>query len=261
MNRPVLLSALLLFGLGGRLAAQAPPPAAAPDKEVAAKLAALKEVVLDRKMARDAEGLDLITVLVQKWEAGLGDKDKAAVIKGLEGVFLQGKVRDPDKLQLYNATAVAMGRLGKDSAKALQSAFDNKRFPDKPEWVPFREALLKALGKTKDESQIKFLIDISRRHPEAALGAASGEALGNFDDSKESIRKEIVENLLIRYGEMDSRSRVIDPADIEAQNMRNRLAAMSGKWNETLRRMTKQTFDKYPEWNEWYNKNKAKPWK
>lgn len=246
--------------------AQEPTPASAPakaekDKEVADKLAALKDVVDDRKCARDAEGLDLITVLVQKWQAGLSDKDKKDVVKGIEGVLKGGKLRQPDKAQLYIAAATALGQLGPDGAKPLQAAFEGKRIPDKEPWVPLRETILKALGKTKDESMVKFLTDTARRDPEAALQAAAGEALGNFDGSKEALRKEIVNGLLIKWSDMDAKSRVIDPADMEAQNVRKRLAVISGKWNDTLRRLTKETFDNYSEWNEWWNKNKNKEWK
>jgi hypothetical protein len=240
------------------LPAQGGKPAA-PDPEVAAKIEQLKEVVADRKMARDAEGIDVITVLVKKWQGGLVDKDQKEVIKGLGAVFTQGKVREPDKMQLYKATATAIGQLGEQGGKPLEAAYTNKqRFPEKREWVPLREDLLRAIGKTKDSKLIKFMTDIARRDPEAALQAAAGEALGNFEDSPVEVRKEIVNNLLIRYGEMDSRSRQIDPADIEAQNMRDRLAVIAGRWNETLRKLTRQNLDQYPEWQEWYNKNKSK---
>src|SRR5262249_38123454 len=156
----------------------------------------------------------------------------------------------------YTATAVALGHLGKDGAKPLLETIKSNRFPEKKEWVPLRETLLKQLGKTKDEAIVEFLIKIARQHPEPALQAAAGEALGNFDDSKEALRKDIVNNLLIRYGEFASLASVIDPANIQAQNARNALAVIQGKWNETLRRMTKQNFDQYQQWNEWYNKNK-----
>jgi hypothetical protein len=108
---------------------------------------------------------------------------------------------------------------------------------------------------------VKFLIEIARRDPEAQLEAAAGEALGNYEDSKQEIKKEIVSGLLIRYGEIDSRARQIDPADIEAQNMQKRLAVIGGKWNDAMRRLTGQTFHEFSEWNEWHNKNKNKEWK
>jgi|KBSSwiStaDraftv2_1062776.scaffolds.fasta_scaffold233791_2 hypothetical protein len=255
--------AWLLCAVSGVSSAQGDAASAPkqPDKEVAEKLAALKDVVEDRKCARDGEAPDLITVLVQKWQAGLADKDKKDVIKGLGNVFATGKLREPEKAQIYIATAAALGQLGPDGAKPLQDAFEGKKIPDKEAWVPVREGMLKAIGRTKDESRVKFLLDVARRDSEAPLQAAAGEALGNFDESKQDLRKEVVNGLLIKWGEMDSRARVIDPADIEAQNQRKRLAVISGKWNDTLRRLTKQQFDNFPEWQEWMNKNKGKDWK
>ncbi|MGE3171250.1 MAG: hypothetical protein AB7O97_01410 [Planctomycetota bacterium] len=253
-----VLTALLL----APLSAQDDPPAepTKPDPVVAEKLDELKDVVGDRKFERDAEANDIITKLVEKWREGLVDKDKKAIVKGLEMTLLKGKLRPADRMQIYNAAATALGLLGVDGSKPLQKAIDGSRFPNKEEWVPLRESMLKALGKTKDEDAIKFLTDVARRDPEAALQAAAGEALGNFADSEEKIRKEIVSDLLIKYGEMDSRAREIDPADLEAQNQRKRLAVISGKWNDTLRRLTGQDFDAFPKWNEWHNKNKNKDW-
>lgn len=241
-------------------APQAPPP---PDAELPGKVDELKDIVNDKKFTRDAEGLGVITTLVQKWQQGLNDKDKAVVVKALDGVLQKGKLRPADMGQLYVAAATALGQLGKDGSKPLKSAFDGSRFPNKPDWVPLREAILKAMGKTKDESQIKFLVEVARQHPEAQLEAAAGEALGNFEDSKLETRKDIVRNLLIRYGEIDSRARQIDPADIEAQNMQKRLNVISGKWNSTLGRLSGQSFNDFPGWNEWFNKskNRDKDWK
>lgn len=273
MTRYASLFTFLLIGVLSPLASlpaqdDKPDPSAKPtkeeirpDKEVAAKLDQLKEIANDKKFARDGEGLDVITILVKKWQEGLNDKDKKEVVKGIEGAMTKGKLRPADKAQLYIGAATALGELGKDGAESLQSVFDDKRFPEKEEWVPFRAEVLKALGKTKDESRIKFLIKVARHHHEAQLEAAAGEALGNFEDCKEEVRKDIVSNLLIRYGEIDSRARQLDPADIEAQNMQKRRNVISGKWNETLRRMTGEAFHEYPEWNEWFNKNKNKAWK
>jgi hypothetical protein len=263
MTRQVRSFALAMAALTMSLAAQAGAPAAQPaqDKELPEKLGKLKEVVLDKKMARDAEGLDLITVLLKKWEAGLNDKDRAQVVKGLDGVFQQGKLRDPDKLQLYTAAAVALGRLGKEGSKPLVEAIKGDRFPNKKEWIPMREMLLKQLGKTKDESTIEMLLKMAKSDPEPAIEAAAGEALGNFDESKDSIRKEIFNILLIKWGEFEVKATPIDPANIEAQNARNALTVISGKWNETFRRITRQNLDKFSQWQEWYNKNKGKEWK
>ena len=256
--------ALVVTAAAALLPAQAgaaPPPAG--DLELAGQLQKLKEAVLDRKLARDAEALDLIGAVLKKWEAGLGDKDKAAVVKALGGVFTLGRLRSPDQAQLYLGAAVALGRLGKDGARPLQEAFaDGTRFPEKREWVSLREKLLVHLGRTKDEAMIPFLLKLARgRSPEPALLAAAGEALGNFDDSSEALRKDIVSNLLGKYGELDSKARVIDPNNIEAQNARSTLTVIAGRWNDALRRLTRASFDQFPQWNEWYNKNKGRSWK
>jgi hypothetical protein len=265
MNRRVGPFVLALIAVAMASPAQGgappqPPAQPAPDKEVADKLTELKEVVNDRKTSRDAEGCDVIAVLLKKWEAGLNDKDKAAVVKGFDSVFYNGKVRDPDKLQLYHAAATALGRIGKDGGKPLMALIKADRFPDKKEWIPLHERFIKELGKTKDETAIELLLQLANHHEPAIQGAA-GEALGNFDDSKDAVRKQIVGTLIVRWGELESKGTPIDPANIDAQNARQTLAVISGKWNETLRKLTRQNLDKFKEWQEWHNKNKGKEWK
>lgn len=248
----------LLFAFAAVAPAQDPPKE--PDKEIAAKIATLAECVGDRKLEREEEGLRLIDELLQKLQAGVSDKDRAAIAKALEGVFFNGKLRPTDRTQLYSGAAAALGYCGKDGAAALKKAYEKKRFPDKKDWVPLREQLLKNLGRCKDESTVKFLIEEARRQPEAALQAAAGEALGNFDDAKEEIRKEIVGQLLVRYGELAELASQMGSSNIEAQNAQDRLAALQDKWNTTLAKLTRQNFTKFREWQAWYNKNKGEAW-
>ncbi|HLQ36273.1 MAG TPA: hypothetical protein VK348_00630 [Planctomycetota bacterium] len=264
MLRNVLSSLIAVVSLAALAPTQADAAAKqkAPDPEVIEKLAKLsKEVVKDVKMEHDADGVQLIDVLLNRLDAGnMGDKDKQAFAKGLEGVLTEGKLREPDKMQLYIAAAAALGKLGADGAKVLHAAWENKRFPNKKDWVPLREALLKNLGKTKDESMVKFLCK-EAQNPEPALQAEAGEALGNFDASDQKIRKEVVSDLLVKWGTIVSRATPIDPADMEAQNARERLAVISEKWNTTLGKLTKQGFHKFEEWQTWNNKNKGTDWK
>jgi hypothetical protein len=235
-------------------------PAKGPDKEVAEKIALLKDVVGDKKFARDAEGLQAIDTLLQKSQAGLDAKDQKDIVKALEHVLTQGKARPHDKTELYVGAAQALGYCGADGAKVLQGAYLNKsRYPEKPDWVPFREHVLKNLGRTKDESMVKFLVKEARQNPEAALQASAGEALGNFEDSKDALRKEIVGELLVRYGELDEKASQIG-TNIEAQNAQDRLAALQEKWNSTLAKLTRQNHSKLRDWQAWHQKNKDKPW-
>jgi hypothetical protein len=240
---------------------QDPEPAKGPDKEVAAMIETLKDVVADKKFARDDEGVQIIDKLLQKLQAGVVDKDRLAITKSLDGVLMSGpKVRPHDNTRLYVAAAAALGQCGVDGAKVLKNAYVSKRFPEKPDWVPFREHLLRNLGKTKDESMVEFLCDEARVSPEAGLQAAAGEALGNFEESKEAIRKSIVSDLLKRWGELAELADQTGSGNIAAQNARDRLAALSDKWNTTLAKLTRQNFHKFREWQTWHNKNKNLPW-
>lgn len=241
--------------------AQDPAPPKGPDKEVAEKIATLKECVLDKKFARDDEALQMIDGLLQKLKAGLDEKDRQAITKALEGALLQGaKVRPHDNTRLYTGAATALGYCGAEGAKALKGAYQNKRFPEKKEWVPLREVFLRSLGKTKDESMVKFLTNEAVRSPEAALQAAAGEALGNFDEAKEAIRKEIVADLITKWGELEEKASQMGSANIEAQNASDRLSQLRDKWNTTIARLTRQNFHKHLEWQAWHNKNKNQPW-
>lgn len=263
--KPVAAVAVSALVWLGSLLGQDQPKAgeAAPkdgDPEVAAKLQVLAVAVEDKKCARDQEGLGAIDELLQKLQAGVGPKDKLAIHKGLESVFTGGKLRLPDSISLYVGASAALGYCGADGAKALKKAYASKRFPDKQPWVPLREQLLKAMGRTKDEEQVKFLCDEARRSPEPALQAAAGEALGNYSGSDEKVRKKIASELLIRYGELHELASQQGTGNIEADNARSRLAALSDKWNATLAKMTNQNIHKFPEWQNWYNKHKNDKW-
>ena len=255
---------LSLLLLGSLLTAQnpapAPTPPKGPDKEVAEKVASLKECILDKKCARDVEGVQLIDFLLQKLQAGtLEPKDKATVVKVFGEVFTGGKLRPHDQTSLYAAAAMALGYCGADGAKLLKAAYTNKpRFPEKPDWVPLREQMLKNLGRTKDDSMVKFLLNEACNHHEAALQKAAGEALGNFEGSKEAIRKEIVGDLLVRYGELNQLA--TGAPSLDQQNANDRLATLKGPWFETIGKLTGQSFDKFSEWQQWHNKHKGQPW-
>lgn len=257
----VLLSTVAPFGLLPAQTPPATPPAAkGPDKEVAEKIAVLKEAVADRKLAREGEGLQAIDFLLTKSRAGLEAKDQQAVVKALDGVLSTGKVRPPEKVELYIGAAAALGYCGADGAKVLKSAYlDKSRYPEKPDWVRLREQLLKNLGRTKDESMVKFLINEAKGNNEASLQAIAGEALGNFEDSKEAIRKEIVDQLLTKYGELSEQASQLG-TNIQAQNAQDRLATLQDKWNSTLAKLTRQNFTKFREWQAWYQKHKGLPW-
>jgi len=258
-----LLAALTAGFFASGLMAQVPagkPAKPTPDKEVEEKCDQLDKIAKDKKFTEDARGVELIDALIVKHDKGLAEKDDEMIVKSLDAVFNKTKVRPADQIRLYIAAAEALGRHGEAGAKVLKKAYENKgRFKAKPEWVPLRERLLRNIGRTQDEENVKFLIDEARRNPEAALQAAAGEALGFFEESDEKIRKEVVGDLLVTFGALSERASQ-GGTSIDGQNAKDRLAAISGKWTATLKKLTKQNFDTFREWQSWHNKNKNEKW-
>ncbi|MGC6487464.1 MAG: hypothetical protein ACON4Z_07455 [Planctomycetota bacterium] len=253
-----LAAALLALALAHPATAQKTEKLPA-DPDVPVQLKELAGVAKDRKFARDAEGIQIIDVLIQKQDKGLNEKDQKQVVKGLGSLLNKGRLRPANKSQLYSTAAIALGRFGKAGAKPLKAAYEKKRFPNRSQWVPLREKLLVNIGKTRDEGMVKFLLDEARRSPEAALQAAAGEALGNFRESKQKLRREIVSGMIIKWGSLSEMASQLG-ANVEAQNARDRLAAISGPWNETMKALTGQDFDTFRKWQGWYNKNKNGKW-
>jgi hypothetical protein len=250
---------VLAFTVAAVAAAQDPAAGKGPDKEVAEQIAVLKEAHGDKKFAQDARGVEAIDKLLIKSKAGLDPKDQTAMVKALESVLMTGKMRPHDQTPLYVGAAQALGYCGAEGAKVLKEAYASKRYPDKPEWVPLREQFLRNLGRTKDESMVKFLVNEATRSPEPALMAAAGEALGNYEEAKEPVRKDIVSELLRKYGSLSEMASNLG-TNIEAQNAQERLSAIKDKWNTSLGKLTKQNLTSFRDWQAWHNKNKGLPW-
>ena len=259
----LILQAILFTSLAVSATAQAEADAPKkPDPEVKEKVQALEDAVSDRRMSQDQAAIGMIEELLVKFRLPMHRSDRRAVQRAVAAVFTT-RVREPEKLGLYEAAATALGDMGNEGARVLQRAYaDNRRFPKKTEWVPLRAILLENIGKTRSEPVVKFLIDEATRSPEKALMAAAGQALGSFQESKQQVRKEIVKKLLIRWGELDARHREgnTDPFDIEAQTAQEYMAAFSDKWNGTLNKLTGQSFRDHPEWQKWWNDHKNGNW-
>jgi len=238
--------------------------------EIEAKLDSLAEVIKDKKAgrdngARDDEAVTLIDELVQLFRDGVSKGDRKDLVKGLSQVYRANPVRDPQNLKIYRAASAALAELGgPESAIVMRKVYEAKKpFPDHRDWVNMREALLKAIGKTKDEGHAKFLYDEASRAHEDTIKAAAGEALGNYAEAPFPLRQEIVNKMLIEFGRQESKATPIDPGNQEAQNARATLRAIADRWMTTMGKLTGQNFRTYQDWNTWYNKNKSDPdaWK
>ncbi|MGC6489522.1 MAG: HEAT repeat domain-containing protein [Planctomycetota bacterium] len=258
MATPPVAPLLALLVLGhGALSAQKPkdPPV---DPLVPKRIVELKSYVKNRKMTDDFQAIGLMQALTKAPEQQ-NPKDKKKIAKGLGECFKLGKVREGGGDVLYREAADALAKYGADGAKELSKYVENKRFKDN---ISLRAHMLKALGKTEDDKQIDYLIEVTSRSPHDELRAASGEALGNFTGAKIKDKREIVKMIIRAWGSQHSEAtRAVNndpngPQDFGPQNARRILRACEGKWVATLQKLTGVSHRKFMDWQRWQNKNK-----
>lgn len=251
----------------GFAAAQNPPPAPNPapaqnpvppvDPALPGILKELKSLVADPKMQGDFQAIGIVQKLAKELEQR-NPKDCEKIAKALGEVFRTGKVRPTDKDHLYRETGDALAAFGADGARELQKALDDKRIEDS---ISLRAHLMLALGRTADEKQIDWLLDVALRAPQDELRAASGEALGNFAKADIKVRREVTKRMIREWGSLHQRATTADPTDPNApvdfgpQNARKTLKAIEAPWNATLAKLTGVTNSQFADWQRWLNKN------
>lgn len=239
---------------------EAEKPVAPPDPALPEQVSRLKAMVKDRTMEQDFLAMNLVTAMTEKFDER-NPKDQKAVLGVLGDVFKLGPVRPADKAQLYRAVVDALGQCGTDAAPVLRKAFELDRIDDK-EYSSLRAQIATAIGKTKDEKQVDFLLETALRHPEDEIIAAAGEALGNFPDLATPRLRDVCKRLISRYGEIDMLARTPQstdpkaPINFGAQNAGKTLQWVQPRWNSALHRLTGQSHQQAADWQHWLNKNK-----
>lgn len=242
----------------GVLAAQEPPPPPPVDPDLPAKLKELKSMVADRKMSQDFQAIGLIQDLTKAPES-LNPKDQSKIAKALGQVFKTGKVRPAGQDHVYREAGDALGKFGLDGSKELARILDNKRVKDN---VPLRAHLIEALGRTKDEKRVDWILDEATRSPHDEIRRAAGKALGEFTDIKIKDRREIVKDMIRAWGSLHSKAtQPVNtdpnaPIDFGPENARKTLRAIESTWIATLSRQTGQSMTQFADWQRWLNKNK-----
>lgn len=243
--------------LAAMVLAQAPPPPPA-DPTLPDRIKELKGFCTDPKMESDFRAIGSIQQLAKDVDKR-NPKDQQRLAKALGDVFHWGKVRPPDQDVLYREAGDALSHFGADGAKELVAAIENDRIKER-EYIPLRAHLLLDLGKTKDEKQVEYLIEQARRSPWDPIMAAAGEALGNFTDLEIKKRRDVVKQLVIKYGEVTAKASQLEstdptaPIDLNLQNAKETLARIQKPFNSTLAKLTGQSFTDGAEWRHWLNK-------
>ena len=260
---------LLLLTLGSALPGATPnlappltpPPSHAqddpkdlPDKrpEVKALIGELKEHVKKRGK-EDDQAIEVIGKLAHEFPAS-GPKDRGTIVKELGNVFkvTRKEVDGVIDNRLFLETAAALGSMGPESSRVLQSWIGHKTHKKD---IDLQVALIRALGKTKDEKAVKFLLDLLSHHEPRIQGAA-GSALGNYAHLDQKRRKEIFEEV------MQTLTGVYNQMEGNAQDIiaRERYDVIAAPMTTTLQVLSGHDERKPPEWRRWWNKNKKADW-
>ena len=227
-----------------------------PDKrpEIKEALAAFKKHV-SKRGDEDVEAIAIIDQMLQEFPES-GPKDRKAIAKEIGAVFKLKRKPSKENIldnKLFNAAAIALGRMGPESVKDLVKWSDHKNFAKN---VDVKCRLIRALGKTEDEDAVEPLIDFLGHH-DAQVQAAAAEGLGNYGEAEQKERKKIFKKMLDQLTRVKNIIDVnqVDPIerkryDIIAGPMLTSLQVLSG--NDEIRDPT--------EFRRWWNKNKKKDW-
>ncbi len=261
-----LLSSLVLFAFAplapaavatpcapsASVAAQDPKPDERADvKEWIAKL----HLHAGKRGKEDQEAIKIIDENLLKEFETFGPKDRASVVKALDKVFTEKRQEDQDGVRqnsLYIAAAVALGRMGPESAPVLMNWIGHKSHKKD---VILQRKLIESLGRTKVEparvALIKLITD-----DEPQVQAATIQALGEFEEVELKLRKETFEAVLKHsmglYGQVQSNQQ-----DVIA---RERYDAVVGPAITTLKRLSGHEESDLEAWQRWWNKNKKAEW-
>jgi len=202
----------------------------------------------------DQEACAEVDVLLKDFEQ-YGPKDRVSVVKALDKLFTEKRQEDENGVpqnSMYIAAAVALGRMGPESAPVLINWIGHKTHKKD---LQLQRKLIDSLGRTKVEAGrgvlIKLLTD-----DQSQIQAAAVEALGQFSEAELKLRKETFEAVLKQAmslkGAVDS-----DARDTIA---RERYDAVVGPAITTLRSLSGHEESDLGEWQRWWNKNKKEDW-
>jgi hypothetical protein len=235
--------------------AQAPIPPE--DPALPGRLDEIEKMLADRAMRDDFRAIGLIQMMVKAPDQ-LHPKDKGRLAKALGDVFRIGKVRPAGQDHVYREAGDALAKLGEDGGKPLARALADKRLDDN---LPLRAHLTEALGRTQDDRQIDWLIEVATRSPHDELRAAAGTALGEFTAAPVKLRREIVKALIREWGSLHSKATEPTnfdskaPIDFGPQNAQKTLQVIEARWVRTLSRLTGERMSGFADWQRWLNKN------
>lgn len=202
----------------------------------------------------DSEAISVIDKLVQEY-ANSGPKDRAAIVKQLDKCFTEKRQEDKDGVRenkLFIAAATALGEMKPECVPVYLKWIGEKSHKKD---IALQRLLILKLGKTKDEAGRKPLINLLNDE-NAKIQAAAAEALGEFGEASQEVRKATFEALLkllmSNKGQVDS-----NVNDLIARERYDTIAAPIAT---ALGRLSGQKDQSPEEYQRWWNKNKKEEW-
>jgi hypothetical protein len=207
-----------------------------------------------KKGKEDAEAVKVMDKLLAEF-AESGPKDRASIVKALEKSLTLKRKDHKDgakEARVAMAAAVCLGEMAPESVKPLISITSGKKLRGNND---LRRRAIISLGKTEDERAVKPLLSLMSDKMPIIQGAAI-EALGQFRDQDQKVRKSIVEDLLKLIMPIKS---TVD-TDTNDTITREQYDVIGPPTITTMQRLTDQNMRDFVEWQQWWNKNKRKDW-
>jgi HEAT repeat protein len=202
----------------------------------------------------DVQAIATIDQLLQEFPKS-GPKDRALIVKGLDKCFTEKRQEDDNNVRdnkLYLSAATALGEMAPESVPVLLSWIGNKAHAKDTD---LQKKLILVVGKTKHldarEPLIKLLLD---KDPQ--LVAAAAEALGNYAEIDQKLRKATFEELLKG---LTSAKNAVD-SDANDTIARDRYDVISAPMVTSLQRLSGADVTAPDKWQTWWNKNKKEDW-
>jgi hypothetical protein len=202
----------------------------------------------------DQEAIGVIDKLFGEFKES-GPKDRAAIVKALDKCFTEKRQEDENGVRdnkLYIAATTALGDMAPESVPVFLKWIGDKAHRKD---LALQRLLILKLGKTKAlegrEPLVKLLKD-----DQPQIQAAAAEALGEYAEVEQKLRKDTFEELLKLLmgvkGQVDSNS-----TDTIA---RERYDTIAAPIVTSLQRLSGHEENVPEEWQRWWNKNKKEDW-
>jgi hypothetical protein len=192
---------------------------------------------------------------IKHFVALVGDKFSAAKPEQQKDIIrLAGVALNNPEQEVKDAAVEAVAKTDARGVPLLIKEIDKKTTEDNG---AYHAACIKAIGRLKDpKAGLDRLLKLLK-NKSIDVVATSAEALASYKDAPIETKKTIAEDLLKIYGSIASAAN--NPRDSTAQSKLNRLRPSA---DETLRNLTGQKLEGYPNWLKWWNDSgkKAAKW-